>query len=248
MATSAGRTTPRPLPASLRFARIAVRGEATLFGTDMDDPAILRTEATVSIQDPPADIPSVREAAAGITGVSLDPVSQTSEGPVMTIFRATALVMDLARVQDPYDSLDADSQELETYGCLLDLPSGELHPDLLDRLEFTASENVVILERARLAPAWRGCGGLGRYLTGRVLPLICPTPAVIAGQPFPLDIPRDAHGRPDQAALGPAIEHMQRIWESIGFEPYKNDIWIINPSAATHEEAMAQLERKLGLD
>jgi hypothetical protein len=248
MAASAGKTALRPLPATLRYAHIMVRGDANLFGTDMDDPALLRSEATVTIHDFPAEPGEPDdEAVAGIEGISLDPVRQTTEGPEMTIFRASALVMDLSRVQNPYESLDADSQELAGYASLFDLDTGELHPDLTDRLEFPASEHVVILERARLAPAWRGCGGVGRYLTGRVLSWICPNPAVVAGQPFPLDIPRDASGTADEKALGPATKQIQRVWKSIGFEPYKDDIWIMDPSLAKHQRAIARLERKLSL-
>jgi hypothetical protein len=248
MAAPAGPAAPRPLPASLRHARITIRGDTSLFGTDMDDPGILRTEATVTIHDlPEEDSDLGEEAAAEIEGISLDPIRQASEGPEMTIFRATALTMDFGRVQDPHDSLDADSQELESYACLFDLPGSELHPDLLVKLEFPASQHIVIMERARLAPAWRGCGGIGRYLTGRVLPWICPSPAVVVGQPFPIDVPRHKDGTPDNEAFGPAMKQIERVWKSIGFEPYKNGIWIMDPSLNTHQRAIARLERKLGL-
>jgi len=42
------------------------------------------------------------------------------------------------------------------------------------------SQHVVIAERVRVAPAWRGAGSVGRYLAARMLPCVCAQPAVVA--------------------------------------------------------------------
>jgi hypothetical protein len=203
----------------------------------------VRSTGPVSIHDMSDD----EEPLAGIEGIGLRVTKDHQESTEITILQAEGLVLDLDRIEDPYDSLDADSQELEGYGCLFDLDRGGLNSDLEEKLEVSSSSHVVIAERVRLAPAWRGLGGVGRYLVSRVLPWVSAHPAVVATQPFPLDVPRDAEGNVDDATFKPALKAIQRTWRSIGFEPYKGDIWIMDPNARKHERAVARLERKLNI-
>jgi hypothetical protein len=156
-------------------------------------------------------------------------------------------VLDLDLIQDPHETLDADSQELEAFGCLFDLEGGVgLHPDLEQMIE-GSGRHVVIGERVRLAPAWRGLGGVGRYLFGRMLPLICCDPVVVAAQPFPLDVTRDEKGNADKESLKHGLSQIRHTCRSIGFEPYKDDIWIMDPNSIKHERSIAKLERQLSL-
>lgn len=234
--------TKRSLPASLNYAEIRIQSAARLFGSDMDDPGFARVSGTVSIPDLHDED---EESISSIEGIGLSIV----EGPTVeiTILRAEAVVLDLDRIQDPYETLDADSQELEAYSCLFDLEGGNgIHPDLDEIIE-GFGRHVVIGERVRLAPAWRGLGGVGRYLFGRMLPLICCDPIVVAAQPFPLDVVRDEEGNAEKEALKRGLAQVRRTWKSIGFEPYKNDIWIMDPNSVKHERALVRLERKLGL-
>lgn len=114
-------------------------------------------------------------------------------------------------------------------------------------LEAPFGDQVVIGERVRIAPAWRGRGGAGRYLAGRLFRQMCTDPLVVATQPFPLDITGDDEGNADEATLQPALRQIERTWKSTGFQPYKNDIWILDPSASEHQLAMTRLEQQLGL-
>jgi hypothetical protein len=211
----------------------------------MSDPGLLQVSATVSIYDSPDDDDT---AVTGIEGIGLDVIEMASGDTEIIILRAEGLILDLDRIENAYDTLDARSQELEAYGCLFDLGgSGGLHPDLEDMLEAPFSQLVVIAERVRVAPAWRGTGGIGRYLAARLLPYVCPQAAVVATEPFPLDVPRDMSGRADEVAVEPALRQVERTWKSIGFQPYKNGIWIMDPGAGEHERAVARLERSLAL-
>jgi hypothetical protein len=235
----------RALPASLDYADIKVRSSARLFGTDMSDPGLLQVTATVSIYDSPDDNDA---PVAGIEGIGLDVITLGNGDTEIVILRAEGLVLDLHRIENAYDILDARSQELEAYGCLLDLGgNGGLHPELESMLESPFSQHLVIAERVRVAPAWRGAGGVGRYLAARLLPCVCAQPAVVATEPFPLDVPRDESGEADDAVTGPALRQVERTWKSIGFQPYKNGIWIMDPGLSKHERAVARLERSLGL-
>jgi hypothetical protein len=194
-------------------------------------------------------IPDLHDADEGpissIDGIGLEIVDGAAAE--ITILRAEAIVLDLQKLENPLETLDADSEELLRYSCLFDLEGGEgLHPELEEALAGFGT-HVVIAERVRLAPAWRGLGGVGRYLFGRMLPLMCCDPVVVAAQPFPLDVDRDEEGNAKKAALRRGLAQIRRTWKSIGFEPYKDDIWIMDPNLVKHEQALTRLERKLNL-
>jgi hypothetical protein len=241
--THSPRLASRLLPASLEYAELQIHSTAKLSGTDIDDPGLTRVNGTVSIIDVPGE---EDEPLTGIEGIGLRITPRPDGTTQITILQADAIVLDLDRIEDPYESLDADSQELEAYGCLFDLATGELHPDLEGLLGVPLGSHVVIAERVRVAPAWRGYGGVGRYLAGRLFLHMCCDPVVVATQPFPLDIDRDEHGRADDAALKPALRQIQRTWKSIGFRRYKGEIWILDPTSNVHERAMTKLARQLG--
>lgn len=237
------------LPASLDYADIEIRSNAKLFSNGPDyDPGLLRVHATINIHDFPDDGMFANDGPplAEIDGIGLSTTSRDDGSTAITILRAEGVVLDLNRIENPWVTLDACSEELVACACLLDPETGhELAPDLEERLFGPASGRIFIVERVRVAPAWRGLGGVGRYLTSRLLPLMCPDAILVALQPFPIDTPRDEHGEVDKTVFGPALKQIQRTWKSIGFEPYKNDIWIMDPSASKHEKAVAALERKI---
>jgi hypothetical protein len=232
----------RALPASLEYAEVGIHSAAKLFGSGEDDPGLVRILGTVSILDLHDED---EESISSIAGIGLEIVEgATAE---ITILRAEAVVLDLGTIKNLFETLDADSEELLHYSCLFDFEGGEgLHPDLEEALA-GFGEHVVIAERVRLAPAWRGLGGVGRYLFGRMLPLMCCDPVVVAAQPFPLDVDRDEQGNAKKAALKRGLAQTRRTWKSIGFEPYKNDIWIMDPNLVKHDQALTRLERKLKL-
>lgn len=239
------------MPARLDYADIRICSSAKLFGQEPDDdPGLLRVSASITIADFPDDDLPDDEASplTEIDGIGLSAVPLDGGGTEITILRAEGLVLDLYRIENPFETLDASSQELVAYACLFDLKEGRgLDPDLEDRLLGPAIGRVVIAESVRIAPAWRGCGGIGRYLASRLWPVVCPDAALVAIHPFPIDVPRDDAGHVDKRAFHFTLKQIERTWESIGFEPYKNDIWIMDPSADKHERAVAKLERKLGL-
>jgi hypothetical protein len=234
--------TKRSLPASLDYAKIKIHSFARLFGAYDDDPGLVRVSSTVSIPDLHDED---EEPISLVEGIGLDIADDAAAE--ITMFRAEAIVLDLGKIKYLFETLDADSAELLHYSCLFDFEGGEgLHPDLEQNLAGFGG-HVVIAMRVRLAPAWRGLGGVGRYLFGRMLPLICCDPLVVAAQPFPLDVERDENGDAKKAALKRGLAQTRRTWKSIGFEPYKGDIWIMDPNSAKHERALTRLERKLKL-
>lgn len=240
-------TTQRTLPASLTYARINLQSKAKLFSHEPDDdPGVLKVRATVSIPDFAADALPEDESVrvADIDGIALSIAPVNGGDKELTILHADGVVLDLYQIEDALETLDASSAELLEFACLLDSGSREFHPGL-EELLCMPTGSLAIIECVRVAPAWRGLGGVGRYLTARLIPWMFPDAAVVALKPFPIDVPRDERGTADEAALGPALKQVERTWHSIGFEPYKDGIWIMDPHAGRHEDAVSKLERKL---
>ena len=166
----------------------------------------------------------------------------------MTILQANGLVIDLWRVQDIFDALDARSQDYANFIPMFGErgPYGEVEliEELEDSLELGGSQ-VVILDRVRLAPAWRGCGGIGRLLTIRLLHWLCDDPRAVFLKPFPIDLDEDQ--QKDDAVFRKAMTTVRRTWKSIGFQPFSDDIWVLDPRTGSYERTVKKLSMQFGL-
>jgi hypothetical protein len=73
-----------------------------------------------------------------------------------TILRATGLLVDVSRVKNIHDALDARSADYEAFSPMFEGPgSPELAAELQEELAAYSSQ-VVLVDRVWLAPAWRG--------------------------------------------------------------------------------------------
>lgn len=120
---------PPKLPASLEYADIEIRGNAKLFiGEPDDDPGLLRLSASISIYDFPDDgiLAEPDLPAAGIEGIGLSATPLEDGRTKITILKAEGLILDLFRIENPFETLDAISDELTAYACLFDLENGGL--------------------------------------------------------------------------------------------------------------------------
>lgn len=147
------------------------------------------------------------------------------------ILDMSGLTIDTWRCSDPAEVLDARSADYARFMGLFDPDDPqELHPDLQEVVDGgVGSFRVVIVDRVRLASAWRGLGGVGRLLIGRLLPLVTENSLVVATQPFPIDISRNEAGEVDSPDFEVELAKVRRTWESIGFERYdeKSGLWIL---------------------
>lgn len=141
------------------------------------------------------------------------------------------------------DALSAD------YDSLARIFSGnDLHPDLLEMIE-GAGSRAILIDRVRLAPAWRGLGGVGRLLISRILRMVTTVDtAVVATIPFPIDLyeecddPGDIDNHP---RFDDELRRIQSTWESLGFFQYKDEIWVMDPAMVHHDKAVRQIEARL---
>jgi hypothetical protein len=104
---------------------------------------------------------------------------------------------------------------------------------------------VVLVDRVRLATAWRGHGGVGRLLTARLLRWACPGARAVALMPSPIAL--DEKQQEDEAAFKQEMAKVRRTWKSLGFKSFGKDILVMDPAMVYHDEAAKKLARKLGL-
>ncbi|MEU6709730.1 hypothetical protein [Streptomyces wuyuanensis] len=214
---------------------------ATLVASDAhDDPATLEwgCRAVLPLWEPD-DEEAVADNARLLTpGISL---AQTSRGErqELTILAMSGLTLDLWRIGNVYESLDSRDADYEHFAPLFD-KSGDLglHSDLEECL--VSGDQVVIIDRVRIAPTWRGLGGVGRLLIGRLLRWVAGHAAIVATHPYPIDIP--VGERNDDARVAQEKAAVQGTWQSLGFEPFREDVWVMQPHLSAHDDAVGRLE------
>lgn len=102
---------------------------------------------------------------------------------------------------------------------------------------------LVLLDRVELAPAWRGMGGVGRLVVARLLRWLATDTRLVALQPFPTQF----SGAGDVPGFAEARTKVQQVWGSIGFAPWRHQVWCIDPGSVPLADALAALEEGLGV-
>ncbi|MFI5610282.1 GNAT family N-acetyltransferase [Amycolatopsis sp. NPDC051903] len=151
-----------------------------------------------------------------------------------TFFEAGGLLVDLQNTGDVVGALGSHSG-FTAFGALFGEPDGSGCGGLAEVLDGSitaAGSHVVLIGHVVLAPAWRGSGGVGRLLTSRLLQWLCAEPRLIAVAPF-------------VSTPGAAPHRARRTWASLGFRPYDNGIWILDPATSDHDDALFGLEARL---
>lgn len=243
----------KALPGDVSRIRLTVGGEAALVGADTDDPGTMDWWGWATITEYPSvfdddDEDDVDPERLKQDGFALSTKDIGDGGLRMTILEAHGLMIDLWRVQNIYDALDARSEDyanfIPMFGEHGHYGELELVEELEDLLEPGGSQ-VVILDRAWLAPAWRGCGGVGRLLTIRLLRWLCDDPRAVALKPFPIDLDEDQ--KQDEAVFRKAMTTVRRTWKSVGFQPFSDDIWVLDPRTGSYDRTVRRLSKRLGL-
>lgn len=180
--------------------------------------------------------------AAG-PGVSLDAVSTDADGEVRVgIFHMSGFTIDLLRVGNLWEALEARSADSAHFLPLADPETGALSDDLEDQVGPSMGHELVVIDRVSVAPAWRGVGGVGRLLVGHALRWLDGEAQCVAVHPFPFELRSEDAGGPAFAEALAAVKH---TWASIGFVPFHDSLYILNPELVAHSRAIERLERVL---
>ncbi|WP_457844692.1 hypothetical protein [Nocardia gipuzkoensis] len=184
-----------------------------------------------------------RWEAAVADGRALSLRQQDDDFARWTVLQMSGVMVDLfmttSSIPNELDGMSAD------HGALAAIFDGnELHPDLLQMVEGIGSR-AILIDRARVAPAWRGHGGVGRLLISRILRLITADASVVATIPFPIDLFQEGPYPDQHPRFDSERRRVRKIWESLGFHQYKGEIWVMDPAMATHDHAVRDIEARL---
>ena len=179
-------------------------------------------------------------------GVSLAPVVQDANDEVaIRLFSTNGFTVDLYRLGSGLAaSLDERSVEAEHFLPLTDPRTGTL-VDEIDEEFYPLGNTLLVIERANLAPAWRGLGGLGRMLIAHALRWEAREAKVIAVHPHPIDLPEGLER--DGPRFLEGLATVRRTWASLGFDPMDGheDIWLFDPAMNGMDLAEAKLRSHL---
>ncbi|MFF0546712.1 MULTISPECIES: hypothetical protein [Nocardia] len=197
-------------------------------------------------QDFPEGEDAPRWDTAIAKGRALSLHEQQQDYACWSVLQMSGVLVDLGTlVGDVVEQLDSISADYEAFSPVF--AGNELHPDLLEMVEGFGNR-VVLIDRVNLAPAWRGAGGVGRVLISRILGLFTSTDTgVVATIPYPIVL-FDESARLDleqHPRFGEELERVRRVWASIGFRPYRNDIWVMDPAKVHHDNGVRAIEARL---
>lgn len=165
------------------------------------------------------------------------------EGPGERIGWAHFVVVDVRGLRDagehPYHAMDAESGDLETVAAVLLTSEPEEFDDYGADLELVHPlGRLLVLDRARVDPGYRG-HGLGPAMVAVGLDELLPGCAVAACIPAPTEGDREGPARKT------AVEKLGRLWSTVGFEPFRDDVWILDPNTRDAEEAIERVLSRL---
>lgn len=190
----------------------------------------------------------LRVSALDVEGVwARDDVALTrreDDGGVVELVVATCtgLTIDLGHAAEAAEVLDS----FVDYGHFQPLLDPERPSGLADEVDERWAGHagrLVLLDRVELAPAWRGMGGVGRLVVARLLRWVAADTRLVALQPFPTQF----SGAGDLPGFEEARSTVQQVWGSIGFAPWRHQIWCIDPGSGPLADALSRLEDGLGV-
>ncbi len=157
-------------------------------------------------------------------------------GPGTSFGSIEICVADEYRVANIVHSFDALSADLYRIGkALYDEKTGDLRDDLHELLALPGKTTIV--DKVSIDRRLRG-HGLGVYLTGMALDYLSHGAGVIALFPGPLERDDDTDQEKACASLG-------RAWSRIGFTPYHDGTWILDPGMTTLDDALRRERERL---
>jgi hypothetical protein len=143
--------------------------------------------------------------------------------------------------RDPFALLDGWDAELGHIAPVVfsrEEP-GELDPDLDAQLEVSGVQ-ILILHNVKLAVPWRGFG-LGALLAGTAIRRLSAGARAAVCYPAPMREP-DA-GEWDDASWDQAVAALQQTWGRLGFEHFRDGVFVLDLGLTTIDDRLAQLAR-----
>ena len=169
--------------------------------------------------------------------------------PAHEVGYVVAYTVAFHEVADPFGLLDAETADLGHIASILfDVSTGELNPDLADQLE-PFGDGVLIIGSVRLQPVWRG-HGLGPLLVGMVIEYLGEGRQFVALQAAPTER-RSAAGdivdKISKAERRAAVTKLGALWSQLGFEFFKDEVWVLDLGLTVFGERMEAIRAGVGI-
>ncbi|MCF4123039.1 hypothetical protein L1785_18850 [Antribacter sp. KLBMP9083] len=139
-----------------------------------------------------------------------------------------------------FDALDATAADAEVFAPLTD-STGRL----AEKYQPGFGSHLVITNHAKLAPEWRGMGGLGRYLAGSAFLLLSDFATCIALHPSPFELREKREDDVPDHEWEAGIRKLTELWMSLGAEPAPGGNLVIDPTLIHLQNAVDQLYKNL---
>ena len=150
------------------------------------------------------------------------------------------LVVDLLTCPDPWGALDSSNDSIAHIGdTVFDANTGQLS-ERLDGVLGRAGHRVLVLDRVELEPAWQG-HNVAALLAAEALDHLRTGCRVALCLPGPLDRTGVSAEEYDEA-----VRRMQGVWKQVGFRPFDDGVWLLEPSGGTLDERLASLREQPG--
>jgi hypothetical protein len=168
--------------------------------------------------------------------------------PAHKVGSVLAYTVGFEAMSDPFGLMDAESADLGHIAGVLFDADGDLDPDLLDQLE-AFGEGFLLLDWAHLEREWRG-HGLGLLVTGMVIEDLGAGRRFVVLQAAPSER-RNADGevveKISKSERAAAVVKLGALWSELGFEFFRDEVWVLDLALRTFTDRMLALRRRLGL-
>lgn len=172
--------------------------------------------------------------------VRADTYTDDNDEPDCHVADLELVLIDPYRTSDAFVVLDSHDADLGLIAAtVLDPTTGGLNPGLEAGLEPHGSR-LVVLHDVQLHPEWRGFG-IGVLLAGLAIKRLSGGCQAALCYPAPLDWPEDA----DPAQWQAAVAALSHLWSQLGFEHFRNGVYVLDLALVTLDEAVQRLQQRL---
>ncbi|MEV8441906.1 hypothetical protein AB0425_31385 [Actinosynnema sp. NPDC051121] len=170
--------------------------------------------------------------------------------PIESMGHILAHAVEYEQMSDPFSVLDEETADLgHIAGVFFDIHTGELVDELDDKLEPLGS-GMLVIDSVHLDSKWRGYG-FGPLFVGMVIESLGAGRRFAALQPAPIgrqdaEFETSSQSDPEASDLT-ARAKLGVLWSQLGFEHFKDDVWVLDLSLPTFPKAMASIRSRVGL-
>ncbi|MGW2858296.1 hypothetical protein [Streptomyces sp. NPDC001205] len=171
----------------------------------------------------------------------------TADCPSCTVEDAVVGSMTFYRVhfdrgRNAYWAMEEESEDLfEIAQALLDPETGSFASEVSELLEYVGSA-LLVMDRVTLDPAWRG-QGLAAMLGCEVIHRLMIGCRAVACSPGVTDL--SSQRLTDRSEWDRVNAKIAQGWQSLGFRPYRDNVYLLSPASQDLEEQRAVLRGRL---